>query len=123
DGNARGFVKIAHDITARNAADQTIKRQAFHDDLTQLPNRAYFSDCLRRSIARAKRHPADRFAVIFLDLDRFKVINDSVGHVLADTLLAHVEAADGSASRAGRRTVFRRIPTRRVARRMPRRRF
>ncbi|MBD5656396.1 MAG: EAL domain-containing protein, partial [Candidatus Eremiobacteraeota bacterium] len=90
DGSPRGFVKIAHDITLRNEADQTIKHQAFHDELTQLPNRAFFCDCLRRSIARAKRHPKQRYAVIFLDLDRFKVINDSLGHVLADGLLVQV---------------------------------
>jgi diguanylate cyclase (GGDEF)-like protein/PAS domain S-box-containing protein len=90
DGSPRGFVKIAQDITARNRAEQTIRRQAFHDELTQLPNRAFFSDCLRRSIARAKRHTESRFAVIFIDLDRFKNINDSLGHVLADDLLVHV---------------------------------
>jgi diguanylate cyclase (GGDEF)-like protein/PAS domain S-box-containing protein len=90
DGKPRGFVKIAHDITARNEADETIKRQAFHDELTQLVNRAFFSDCLRRAIARGKRNPEHRFAVIFLDLDRFKIVNDSLGHVLADELLIHV---------------------------------
>jgi diguanylate cyclase (GGDEF)-like protein/PAS domain S-box-containing protein len=89
-GNPRGFVKIAHDITARNEVEQAIKRQAFYDQLTQLPNRAFFTDCLRRSIARTKRHPENGFAVIFLDVDRFKDINDSLGHVLADGLLVHV---------------------------------
>ena len=93
DGKPRGFVKVAHDITARNQADETNKRRAFHDVLTQLPNRAFFSDCLRRSIARAKRHPGNRFAVIFLDLDRFKIINDSLGHVKADGLLVKVARA------------------------------
>jgi len=90
DGNPRGFVKIAQDITAQNRAEQTIKRQAFHDELTQLPNRAFFCDCLRRSIAHAKRHPESRFAIIFLDLDRFKIVNDSLGHVIADGMLVHV---------------------------------
>ena len=90
DGKARGFVKIAHDITARYETNETNKRHAFHDELTQLPNRAFFSDCLRRSIACAKRRPVQRFGVIFLDLDRFKIINDSLGHVKADGLLVHV---------------------------------
>jgi diguanylate cyclase (GGDEF)-like protein/PAS domain S-box-containing protein len=89
-GRPRGFVKVAHDITARKIAEEKFKRQAFHDELTQLPNRAYFSECLQRSIERAKRYPEGRFAVIFIDLDRFKIINDSLGHVLADGLLVHV---------------------------------
>jgi len=90
DGRPRGFVRIAHDITSRNETDETIKRQAFYDELTQLPNRVFFSDCLRRAIAHAKRRPQERFAVIFIDLDRFKNINDSLGHVTADGLLVHV---------------------------------
>jgi len=90
DGKARGFVKLAHDITARNKAAEKVKRQAFYDDLTQLPNRAFFSDSLQKAIARAKQHRDDRFAVIFFDLDYFKVINDSLGHVMADNLLVHV---------------------------------
>ena len=90
DGKPRGFVKIAHDITARNEANETVKRKAFHDDLTQLPNRAFFCDTLRRTIARAKRHTGMQFAVIFLDLDRFKLLNDSLGHIAADGLLVHV---------------------------------
>jgi diguanylate cyclase (GGDEF)-like protein/PAS domain S-box-containing protein len=93
DGKPRGFVKVAHDITLRNQADETNRRQAFHDELTQLPNRAFFSDCLRRAVARAKRHPESRFAVIFIDLDRFKIINDSLGHGAADGLLVHVARA------------------------------
>jgi len=90
DGRPRGFVKVAHDITARNNAVQSITRQAFRDELTQLPNRAFFSDCLRRSIARSKEQPLLRFGVIFLDLDRFKIVNDSLGHTTADGLLVHV---------------------------------
>ena len=90
DGNARGFVKVAHDITARNAAQEMVEWKAFHDELTDLPNRAFFCDCLRRSIAHAKRHSERLFAVIYIDLDHFKIINDSLGHVTADGLLVTV---------------------------------
>ena len=93
DGSPSGFVKLSHDITARNKADEQLKLQAFRDELTNLPNRAFFTDCLRRLIASCKRHPEKRFAVIFIDLDHFKNINDSLGHLLADTLLTQVARA------------------------------
>lgn len=90
DGAPRGFVKVAHDITERITADAELHRRAFHDDLTRLPNRAYFNDCVGRSIAHMKRDPQSRFALIFLDIDRFKIVNDSLGHVRGDDLLVNV---------------------------------
>jgi diguanylate cyclase (GGDEF)-like protein/PAS domain S-box-containing protein len=90
DGSPRGFVKIAHDITDRVRSEETMKLRAFSDDLTQLANRASFADSLRRAIARAAEYPNQRFAVIFLDLDQFKIVNDSLGHGIADGLLVHV---------------------------------
>jgi diguanylate cyclase (GGDEF)-like protein/PAS domain S-box-containing protein len=90
DGAPRGFVKIAHDISDRIKSEETMKLRAFSDDLTQLANRASFADSLRRAIARATEYPSQRFAVIFLDLDQFKIVNDSLGHGLADALLVHV---------------------------------
>jgi diguanylate cyclase (GGDEF)-like protein/PAS domain S-box-containing protein len=89
-GTPRGFAKIAHDITADNEAHETLKRQALQDGLTQLANRASFTDDLRRSIARAKRHPETQFALIFIDVDHFKNVNDGLGHVTGDKLLVHV---------------------------------
>jgi diguanylate cyclase (GGDEF)-like protein/PAS domain S-box-containing protein len=89
-GNPRGFVKIAHDITVKNDADAKIRKQAFYDALTSLPNRLNFTESLRRTMLEAKREPDSGFAVIYIDLDRFKVVNDSLGHATADGLLVQV---------------------------------
>lgn len=85
-----GFVTITHDVTVRHAVNERNRHQAFYDELTQLPNRSYFWDCLTRALSHAKRRPATHFAVIFLDLDRFKNLNDSLGHATADDLLVYV---------------------------------
>ncbi len=75
------------DITVRRAVEQQLQHDALHDLLTGLPNRALFIDRLDRTIAIARREKERRFAVFFIDVDRFKTINDSLGHARGDELL------------------------------------
>ena len=85
-----GFVCVVRDVTERKALEAQLEHQAFHDPLTGLPNRALLMDRLDHGLARARRD-GSAIAVLFLDLDRFKAINDSLGHETGDRLL--VEAA------------------------------
>jgi diguanylate cyclase (GGDEF)-like protein/PAS domain S-box-containing protein len=78
------------DITDRKIAEQRLLHDAFHDTLTGLPNRALFMDRLGHAVERSKRREDFMFAVLFLDLDRFKDINDSLGHMVGDELLVAV---------------------------------
>ena len=86
-----GLVCVVRDITERTYAEEQIKHLAYHDALTGLPNRLLFKDRLTVAISHAQRDRA-KLAVLFLDLDRFKVINDSLGHNIGDQLLQAVSA-------------------------------
>jgi diguanylate cyclase (GGDEF)-like protein/PAS domain S-box-containing protein len=86
-GSAHRLAGSQSDITARKLAQERLAHDAVHDALTGLPNRILFIDRLQNRLDRTKRNPDDLFAVMFIDLDRFKVVNDSLGHAFGDQLL------------------------------------
>jgi diguanylate cyclase (GGDEF)-like protein/PAS domain S-box-containing protein len=84
--DADSIMNVAHDITERRAHEKAMEYQATHDLLTDLPNRSLFLDRLAHAIRRAERH-GTRLAVMFVDLDKFKAVNDTLGHSFGDELL------------------------------------
>ena len=98
EGNLVGFSGTLNDISERKQAEEQLQHQALHDTLTGLPNRLLFQDRLRRALARAQRSHCG-LAVLFVDLDNFKVVNDSMGHEAGDALLMTIAARLQSSGR------------------------
>ena len=90
DGQVEGLVIVNRDITERHRAEALLEHRAFHDGLTNLPNRALFLDRLQRAIAVSRRHTEFKFAVLLIDIDEFKVFNDSLGHTAGDSLIVQI---------------------------------
>jgi PAS domain S-box-containing protein len=92
--NAKGqtdkLVIVNRDITERKRAEEMLAHNAFHDGLTNLPNRALFLDRLQHTLTLSKRHPNYKFAVLLIDVDEFRLVNDSMGHSAGDELLIQI---------------------------------
>ncbi len=101
EGRVCGAAAIGADVTERRRASEKLLHDALHDPLTGLPNRALFVDRLEHRLALEKRRPATSFSVLFLDIDRFKVVNDSLGHGLGDQLLIEMGRRLSACLRAG----------------------
>ncbi len=101
DGSVKYSVVTGVDITERKSLEEQLIHDAFHDALTGLPNRALFMDRLGQSLRHALRRKDTKFAVLFLDLDRFKRVNDSLGHMVGDQMLVEIARRLESSVRPG----------------------
>lgn len=101
DGNLLRVDGIVRDITVQKQAQQQLIHDAFHDALTNLPNRPLFMERVEQALNHSKRHPKYQFAVLFIDLDRFKMINDSLGHIVGDQFLQAIAKLLASCLRGG----------------------
>ena len=93
EGMAYRMAGSCNDVTYHKMTEQQMLYNALHDALTGLPNRVLFLDRLGRAIERMRRHASSRYAVLYLDFDHFKSINDSLGHAMGDRLLQAARAA------------------------------
>ncbi|MBL8351647.1 MAG: EAL domain-containing protein [Burkholderiaceae bacterium] len=101
DNNLSGLIYQLHDITSRRLAEDRLHHTAHHDSLTDLANRNCFVERLDVAVEHSRTDPGERFAVMFLDLDRFKVINDSLGHLAGNELLQEVARRLAASVRPG----------------------
>jgi diguanylate cyclase (GGDEF)-like protein/PAS domain S-box-containing protein len=101
EGKPVGRVCCFRDVTERELAEEKLRHYALHDTLTNLPNRVAFMNHLRQAIDRKTANSGNQFAVLFLDLDRFKIINDSLGHVVGDKLLVSIASRLRASIRPG----------------------
>jgi diguanylate cyclase (GGDEF)-like protein/PAS domain S-box-containing protein len=95
DGSATRLVGSLTDVTAQRELEEKLRYGAHHDALTGLPNRTLFLDRLTQALARSRRNPEARIALLFLDLDGFKQVNDNLGHLAGDQLLVKVAGRIG----------------------------
>jgi diguanylate cyclase (GGDEF)-like protein/PAS domain S-box-containing protein len=99
DENVHGIVLNGRDVSERKAFEEQLAHQAFHDPVTNLPNRALFVERVRHAVSRARRENGG-LAVVFMDLDDFKTVNDSLGHAAGDAVLLEVAKHLSSSVRA-----------------------